>query len=80
LVFRSGVGTQMMTASRPRTRPKSVVAVRRPAFTKGFSRSVGKSFVCDTPRATSAARRGSTSMPTTAWPASAKAAASGRPT
>src|ERR1700752_1859413 len=78
-VLRSGVGTQMLTASIYLRTEKSVVAVRCPDLTSLSTVSVCTSGIYDVPLLIESILRISVSIPVTWNPASPKTAARGKP-
>ena len=78
-VLRSGVGTQMQTASTSDRASKEVVAESTPEATAARTSAGATSSMYDSPRPIAAVRSSSTSKPTTGTPARAKATASGNP-
>ena len=79
-VLRSGVGTQMLTASAFRQAAKSVVAESLPAFTRRATCRRGNVQDVALAAVDGLHLLGIGSMPITLKPASAKTTASGRPT
>src|SRR5690349_4332619 len=80
LVFRSGVGTQMLIVSSSSTAEKSVVARSFPEFTRGPSTELGMSPTYESPAFTRFVFSWLRSIPVTVKPALAYSTASGSPT
>src|SRR6266571_4566601 len=79
-VLRSGVGTQITTASARDRTEKSPVATRRRRSINGRRSASATSWTCDRPPPTPEILAGSVSMPCTGKPLRANSQASGRPT
>jgi hypothetical protein len=80
LVFRSGVGTQMLIVSSSAMTENSLVARKRPASTCSRISASFVSTMYERPAAIASTFRSSRSMPVTRKPARANSSASGSPT
>src|SRR5215472_618804 len=80
LVFRSGVGTQMLIVSNSEMTLKSVVAQSLPALTSASTSDGATSCTYESPALTLATLDSIKSIPVTENPALAYSTASGRPT